>query len=434
MRFLGIGDYASLGSVYMRLLADGHEVKVHIAFDASKDVLRGLVHRVTDWKAELPWVRAAGRDGIILFESAQSGHIQDALRAEGYNVIGGSAFGDRLEMERAFGQQIMTEAGMRTAPIHTFHDFAGGIAFIQRNPGRYVYKPNGNLAYAMESYVGQMDGGEDVIAILQMQERRWREKIAPDFILMQHLSGVEVGVGAYFNGEEFLEPACIDWEHKRFFAGDMGELTGEMGTLVSYEGSDVLFAATLARVAPLLARGGYCGYININCIANSEGIWPLEFTARFGYPGSAILGALQAEGWDALFARIVKRDNTTFQTHPGYGVGVVLTVPPFPYDATDPPSPNGLPILFRGTLSQEDESHMHYSELALEEGRLITASVTGQVMVVTGRGPTPQDAKCRAYALAEKVVVPNLRYRLDIGDRFLKSDHKALINLGILPA
>ena len=48
MRFLGIGNDNDLGSLYLRLMQGGHEVKVFIANAESADTLGGLIHRTTD--------------------------------------------------------------------------------------------------------------------------------------------------------------------------------------------------------------------------------------------------------------------------------------------------------------------------------------------------------------------------------------------------
>jgi phosphoribosylamine--glycine ligase len=66
-----------------------------------------MVARSDDWRADLDWVRSAGRDGLILFEAVGFGPLQDDLRSQGFNVIGGSALGDRLENDRSFALDLL---------------------------------------------------------------------------------------------------------------------------------------------------------------------------------------------------------------------------------------------------------------------------------------------------------------------------------------
>jgi phosphoribosylamine--glycine ligase len=426
MRFLGIGDYCDLASLYLRLQEEGHEVKVSIANSLCQDTLCDLVSHVDDWRSEIDWIRAAGSQGIVLFENAaeQRGAVQDAMRRDGLYVIGGSAFGDRLENDRAFAQEILRGLGLAVCPVHEFADAQKALQFLDREPGRYVVKFNGPL----ESFVGRLNDGRDVRAFLSGLDQD-----VPSLILMAHLEGIEMGVGAYFNGERFLTPSCLDWEHKRFFPGDLGELTGEMGTIVTYQNTARFHELTLGRMAPLLQRGGYCGYVNLNTIVNDDGIWPLEFTCRFGYPGYAILDPLQATPWGELFHAMVTRTGTALATRPGFAAGVVMTTPPFPYSRSFVHEPVGLPIVLDG-VSQDERRHLHYGEVRLKDGQLVTSGAYGWTMVVTGTGGTVREARDRANDLAARVVIPNARYRRDIGDRLIAGDLDRLAAMGLLEA
>jgi phosphoribosylamine--glycine ligase len=430
MRFLGIGDYCDLGALYLRLIEEGHEVKVSIAHPLCKGTLAGLVEQTADWRGELDWIRRAGQDGIILFENVAGncGEHQDALRKEGFGVIGGSAYGDRLENDRAYAQRVLGDAGLSIARIWEFADRAPALSFLDAHPGRYVLKFNGPEA-AIDNYVGRLDDGRDVRAFLCKLAHP--ETLKASLVLMEYIEGVEMGVGAYFDGVRFLAPACLDWEHKRFFPGDLGELTGEMGTVVTYGRSSRFFGQTLGRMEKLLRDHGHCGYVNLNTIVNERGIWPLEFTCRFGYPGFAILTPLQKTSWGELLAAMVGRSKSSFETRPGFSVGIVLTTPPFPYPRPQVQEPLGLPVVFEGELTAEDRQHLHYGELGLEADELVTTGIYGWAMVVTGVGDSISVAQRRATRLADRVLIPNVRYRRDIGDRLMAEDYARVERLGL---
>ena len=419
MRILAVGLRIYLGDIYLALMREGHDVRVHATDPASQHAFGGIIDPVDDWRAKLPWV---GRDGIVLFEGLGHGATQDRLRAEGYRVVGGSALGDRLETDRAFGQAVLAELGLPTAWSRGFATPAEAAGWLARNPGAYVLKYDGG---ARATFVGEHPAGADIAFLLR--------HAPPDIPLqlMERLRGVEVGIGGYFDGHRFLHPACIDFEHKRFFPGDRGEMTGEMGTLASYEGAERLHAATLARLAPLLAGAGHVGYVNLNLMVDERGVFPLELTCRFGNPGFAILAAMQLGGWGDLLARMAAGAGGTFRTATGWAVAIVLTVPPFPawMDAAPADDP---PVFFHREPDAGEWPHYHLVDMRREAGQLLGHRRSGHLMIVTGTGPDIPSAQEAARARAANVIAPELRWRDDIGTRFLHGEGAMLQRLGWL--
>jgi phosphoribosylamine--glycine ligase len=80
------------------------------------------------------------------------------------------------------------------------------------------------------------------------------------------------------------------------------------------------------------AEESYTGYIDLNCIVNNNGIYPLEFTSRFGYPTISI----QQEGMltpiSELFWELANGFEPKWRTRTGFQIGVRIVVPPFPFD------------------------------------------------------------------------------------------------------
>ena len=75
---------------------------------------------------------------------------------------------------------------------------------------------------------------------------------------------------------------------------------------------------------------------------------------------------------------------------------------------------------------------MHYGEVGLKNGVLVTSGVSGYTLVVTGTGPTIEAARDTANALVQKVVVANARYRSDIGQRLIDGEFARVEGWGLL--
>jgi phosphoribosylamine-glycine ligase len=223
MKFLFVSPEALSLDLAYRVQQENNEVKFFVQSDTEKDVGDGFVEKVATWDNLVDWA------DVIVFDDIGFGKTADKLRAEGKRVVGGSSYTDRLENEREFGQQELAKAGVSVLPNWNFSDFDEAIKFVQGNPQRYVIKPSGKAQNEKELlFVGQEEDGNDVIDVLAHYKKNWSNKIRI-FQIQKYASGVEVGVGAFFNGKDFANPININFEHKRLFPGEIGPSTGEMG-------------------------------------------------------------------------------------------------------------------------------------------------------------------------------------------------------------
>ena len=409
-KFLFVSLESLSGDLAWQLTKEGHEVKAHIKDKHDADVYNGFIEKIDDWESHKDWA------DIIVFDDVEFGEIADKLRKNGKLVIGGSKYTDELEMDRDFGQGEMKKCGINTLPQWQFSNYDEAVELIEKNPERYVFKPSGNTPSAGKGllFIGQEEDGKDLLELLRQNRTVWTKKV-PVFQLQKYVSGVEVAVGAFFNGKDFILPININFEHKRVFPGDIGPFTGEMGTLMFWSESNKLFRMTLEKMKPALVESGYIGYIDINCIVNGKGIYPLEFTARFGYPTIQIQSegiTMPAGEW---LYKLASGENFELKTKKGFQVGVRISVPTLFVKAIDKETVEtyrDLPILFKKPDSLDG---IHIEDVKMEDGVWRIAGTSGCLLVVTGSGTTVNEARQQAYTRIKNIMVQGMFYRTDIG-------------------
>src|SRR5882762_4215830 len=167
-KFLFVSSFGGTLDLAWQVEKEGHEAKLWIADKSEREVGDGFVPKVTEWKPHVDWA------DVIVFDDVEYGEECEALRKKGKAVIGGTAYTDRLENDRDFGQNEMKAAGMTVLPSWDFDSFDAAIEFVKANPERYVVKPNGEAQNEkVLSYVGQEDDGKDVVHMLTFYKRGW---------------------------------------------------------------------------------------------------------------------------------------------------------------------------------------------------------------------------------------------------------------------
>ncbi len=416
-KFLFVSWAGLIGDIAWQITKEGHQVKYYIDAKTERDIGDGFVEKTQNWRDEVAWA-----DVIVFDDVLGHGELAKKLRDDGKLVIGGTPYTDRLEDDRSFGQEQLKKHGVSIIPYKDFFSFDEAIDYVNKHPDQYVIKPSGEAANMKRLlFVGEESDGQDVVRMLQSYKKAFSDEIK-QFQLQNKVSGVEVAVGAFFNGKEFVTPININFEHKKLFPGNVGPPTGEMGTSMFWSAPNKMFNLTLKKFEATLAAEKFVGYMDLNCIVNGNGVYPLEFTARFGYPTISIQQEAMLTPIGEFFYDLAAGNNPKLRVRSGFQIGVRVVVPPFPFndDKTFEAYSKNAVIVFKKPVKEE----VHIEDVKQVNGQWLVAGTSGVVLVVVGYGPTMKQAQNMAYNKVKNVMIPNMYYRTDIGDRWFEDSDK----------
>ncbi|MEM5872463.1 MAG: hypothetical protein QXD55_01210 [Candidatus Aenigmatarchaeota archaeon] len=191
-----------------------------------------------------------------------------------------------------------------------FKDWADLIVFDDVGFGSIAEKlrKEGKLVVGGSTYTDKLEIDRD------FGYKEMKDAGIKSFQIQKFISGVEIAIGAFFNGEDFIYPINVNFEHKKLFPGNIGPSTWEMGETMYWSQPNTLFNETLLKMKEKLKQSGYVGYIDINTIVNGRGIYPLEWTARFGIPTISIQIEGVLSNWGDFLYSLAKKENFELKT------------------------------------------------------------------------------------------------------------------------
>jgi phosphoribosylamine--glycine ligase len=367
---------------------------------------------------DVPAIVAAARDEgadlvIVGPEAPLVEGLVDELEGAGVKAFGPSAEAAKIEGSKIHAKQLMADAGVPTAS-HTVLD-SRDEALEQLSSASYpcVLKADGLAAGKGVIICGsEAEAREAVEAFFTEQRFGETEVVLEDF-----LDGEELSLLALCDGENVV-PLAPAQDYKRIGDGDEGPNTGGMGSYSPVPGFDeervaeIVDAVHRPLVELMAGRGTpYRGVLYAGLMIGDAGISVLEFNCRFGDPETqAVLPRL---GSDLVDLCLASREpdglaGVDADFSEDWAVTVVLASAGYPASSSKGD-------VITGLEQAAEIAEVTHAGTARSGGEIVTAG--GRVLNVTGLGPTPADARSRAYDAAERIEFDGKQIRGDIALR-----------------
>jgi phosphoribosylamine---glycine ligase len=341
--------------------------------------------------------------------------LVDSLERNGIPAFGPTAEAARLEGSKLHAKELMSEAGVPTASYAVLRSRDEALERVSGTSFPAVLKADGLAAGKGVIICETEEEAREALDVFFV-ERRFGETAV---VLEEFLEGEELSLLALCDGRNVL-PLAPAQDYKRIGDGDTGPNTGGMGSYSPVPGFDRDRVDELADlvhrpvVEALASRGThYRGVLYAGLMMTADGPSVLEFNCRFGDPETqAVLPRLRS---DLLELCLASREDgglagASADFIDDWAVTVVLASAGYPASSSKGDVITGL-----DEAAAIDDAEVTHAGTARSNGEVVTAG--GRVLNVTGLGPTPDDARRRAYDAAERIRFDGKQMRTDIAAR-----------------
>jgi phosphoribosylamine--glycine ligase len=364
-------------------------------------------------------VAAAAAEGVDLVvvgpEAPLVAGLIDALEAAGIAAFGPRAEGARIEGSKVHAKELMAAASVPTASHAVLRSRADALQHLARARYPAVLKADG-LAAGKGVIIAATEAEARKAVDVFFVERRFGDT---EIVLEEHLEGQELSVLALCDGENVV-PLAPAQDYKRILDGDRGPNTGGMGSYSPVPGFDPARTEEIADavhrpIVELLRRRetAYHGVLYAGLMITAAGPKVLEFNCRFGDPETqAVLPRLRSDLIELCQASRHRGGlmGASAEFTEEWAVTVVLASRGYPASSSRGEAISGL-----ADAAAIEGVEVTHAGTAIEDGEIVTAG--GRVLNVTALGPTPGDARDRAYQAARLISFEGMQMRGDIAAR-----------------
>ena len=337
----------------------------------------------------------------------------DALEEAGIPAFGPRAGAAELEGSKAFAKQVMQEAGVPTASHILLRSREEAGEHLAGVSYPVVLKADGLAAGKGVIICPSESEAREALDVF-FTEQRFGETTV---VLEEFLEGEELSLLAFCDGENVV-PLAPAQDYKRIFDGDEGPNTGGMGSYSPVPGfgapevEEIVDAVHRPVVAAMAQRGrSFHGVLYAGLMIGPDGPKVLEFNTRFGDPETqAVLPRMRTDLLDLCLAAREPGGlaGTKTEFDEDWAVTVVLASAGYPESSSKGD-------VIEGLDAAAELAEVTHAGTAERDGAIVTAG--GRVLNVTALGPTPAQARDRAYDAVKRISFDGMQVRSDIAAR-----------------